>query len=290
VYGETSTVHFGRRYLGSATRTPGSKSSENVFKVSRTPTTREGEAESLDVEECTRRALGSGSPPNHNAVEKNTLLKSSLHFFSVETTLCGCAQRSKKGNIFYRAVKRSCTFAERIRCAVSPLRDCCTMQRKSRGRVGDDPTKKYEKKICFDADSLLVSRRAQALVKKNTVVQRVKQARLVELRSKIDRHTKARIKDALKYSVRSAMSEALRETKIQIAWTTNIALVGPHQRRSSKKPDAAIYHARDLFTRYQDMYFSIVLCAGVKRSQPNSRQTLRVVSEKGGRRHIAASR
>lgn len=155
-----------------------------------------------------------------------------------------------------------------------------------------DPTKntKRTQKIYFDDHALSPSRRYSSVGQKNTVVQTI-YARTTRRALIQDRQTRSRrIRDALIYSARTAMLKSLPETKIQIAWTTNIALVGPHQGKSSKKPDAAIYHARDLFTRYQDMYFSIVLCAGVKRSQPNSRQTLRVVSEKGGRRQIALSR
>jgi hypothetical protein len=148
-----------------------------------TPNTREGELESLHVEKCTRWALGSGSPPSHNDVEKITLLRSCLLlFFDLFSGLCSAVE---KGNDFVPGRQKGLHFRG-FRCAVSSPYDCCTMQRKSHGRVGDNPTKKYEKKISTTTHSWFhVVLRRRSKKKKSKVVQRIVHVRLVEPRSKI---------------------------------------------------------------------------------------------------------
>jgi len=84
---------------------------------------------------------------------------------------------------------------------------------------------------------------------------------------------------ALGYSASAAMSVALRETKIQIARTTTDTAGLATSGQERRKPDAAICHARELFTPYQDMYFSSILCAGVKEKPAKQRITL--VTETG---------
>lgn len=138
------------------------RTSCTLHAASSTLTTREAEVESNDTEElCNRRALNSGSPPSQNAVEKNTLLESILLFFSVK---CVSTLSGRKGEGFVSGRQKGLHF--RRNCsAVSPLYDCCTMLRKSRGRVGDDPTKNTKRRyIYFDVHALFAFRRCQALV------------------------------------------------------------------------------------------------------------------------------
>lgn len=80
-----------------------------------------------------------------------------------------------------------------------------------------------------------------------------------------------------------------QKRKIQIAWTTNMAIVGPHQAETRRKPDAATCHARESNAHVTRIYVYCTLCWGKKEASPNLVKLASCV-RKGFSEQIAAFR